>query len=125
MPPKAKSQGFFDTYKDTGPAAGGGTFVKKDEKDWLIQNGITIKILGLAFEPDAEHGPRWVALTEIPNAETGDWEERKMSFPVETNVPTRDAMLTAMHEYFQENATPVEVKLIQPGRAIHIVNANA
>ena len=120
---KAK-KGFFDSYRDTG---GGGKFVGNDEKQFLIQNGITVKITGLQFEPENEHGPRWVAFCLIPNAETGDEEERKISFPTETNVPTRDAMLSAMKQYFdeEEGADPVAIKLHKPGRAILIVNAEA
>jgi len=120
------AQGFFGMYTDLGS---GGTFMKKDEKDFLIQNGITFKITGLQREEPDEFnkGGRWVAFCDVPNAETAEPEERKISFPIDTNVPTRDSMLAAMKEYFnnEEDAAPVEVKLTQPGRAILIVNANS
>jgi hypothetical protein len=120
------TQGFFDTYKDLST---GGAFMKKDEKDFLIQNGIAFDITGLQWEDPDEFNDngRYVAFVTVPDAETGEPTERKISFPFGTNVPTRDSMLTAMKEYFDnaEGAEPVKVKLSQPGRAILIVNANS
>lgn len=119
------TQGFFDTYKDL---SGGGTFMKKDEKDFLIQNGVVIQITGLQEEGPDEFNKngRWVAFSQVPNPESGEPEERKISFPIGTNVPTRDSMLTAMKQYFnEEGSEPVSVKLTQPGRAILIVPAES
>jgi hypothetical protein len=118
------NQGFFDQYKDLGS---GGSFMKKDEKDFLIQNGIIFEITGLQWEDPDEFNKdgRYVAFCQVPDAETGEPEERKISYPIDTNVPTRDAMMVAMKEHFDAGGEAVEVKMIQPGRAILVINANS
>lgn len=123
MPAKAK-MGFFDQYTDT---AGGGSFMKEQDKAFLINNGIKFEIYALQFEKSEEYDDRWVAFVRVPNPETGEMEERKIGYPVGTNVPTRDNMLAAMKQYFdtEEDPQPVEVKMSKPGRAILIHNANA
>ena len=122
MPAKAKGMGFFDQYKDI---AQGGSFVSGDDKLFMIQQGMVFTIKALQFDPENQHGERWIAFCEVPNFETGEKEERKMGFPVNTNVPTRDHMLTQMKDYFDDEGEPVDVKLIKPNRAILIVNADA
>ena len=117
-------QGFFDNYKDLGT---GGSFVKGPEKDFLISNAVAFEITGLQWEDPDEYNEngRYVAFCNVPDAETGEMEERKISFPYGTNVPTRDSMLKAMKEYFDEDGEPVKVKMAQPGRAILVHPADA
>lgn len=118
---KGSGMSFFETFKDLG---GGGSYLKSDEKQFLIENGIAFDIKGLALDEENQYGPRYVAFCDIPNEETGELEERKISFPKGSGAESRDNMLHAMDEYLSgEGAEPVSVKLIKPGRAILIVNA--
>jgi hypothetical protein len=113
---------FFETYK--APAQGaGGKFLIAAEKKVLIDNGIPFQITSLQFDEHNEHGPRYIATVNVPNPETGEEEERRVGFPVGTNVQTRDSMLDAMSKYFDEGGDPVTVKLEQTQRAIFIVPA--
>lgn len=99
-------------------------FLKGEEKQVMIDNGVPFKITGLAWDPHNEHGPRFIAFTLIPNPETGEEEERKVGFPVGSGVASRDAMLEAMKVYLDEEGNdPVIVKMEKPGRAIFLVNA--
>lgn len=109
---------FFDNYQDIGE---GGKYVSGDEKNFLIENGIEFEIQGLTYDAANKYGPRWVLFCQIPNAETGEPEERKLGFQTESGADTRDAMLKAMDDYFHgDNAEPVKVKLEKPGRAVFI-----
>lgn len=121
MPAKTQTSSFFENYKDIG---GGGKFLKSDEKQFLIENGVAFEITGVAHDPDNEFGPRYIAFCNIPNPETGEVEERKVGFPTGSGVDSRDAMLRAMKEYLEgDEASPVQVKLEKPGRAIIIASA--
>ena len=113
---------FFDGYKDKGA---GGRFLSKADKDVLIENGVPFKITGLTWDPENEHGPRFIAFIVVPDVETGEDEERKVGFPVGTGVSSRDDMLRAMKDFLDEGGDPVTVKLEKPGRAIFLVNAEA
>lgn len=117
-----KPRQFFDDYQDLG---GGGKFLSKDEKDFLIENGIAFEITAVGYDPDNQYGPRYVAFCNVPHPEEeGEIEEKKISFPTETGVDSRDAMLKAMKDYLTgEDAEPVKVKLEKPGRAILISQA--
>lgn len=113
--------GFFDNYQDIG---GGGTFLKAPEKQFLIENGVPFTITSVVEDPLNEYGPRYVAFCLIPNAETGEDEEKKIGFPTGSGVSGRDNMLAQMAEYLkQDDAEPVKVKLDKPGKAILIVPA--
>ena len=112
---------FFDTYVDKGA---GGRFLSAADKQVLIENGIPFKITGLTWDPDNEHGARFIAYCSIPDADTGEEESRKIGFPVGSGVDSRDDMLRAMKEYLDgEGSEPVSVKLEKPGRAIFLVAA--
>lgn len=118
---KGAEMGFFDEYVDLGS---GGSYLKSDEKQELIENGIAFTIVGLTYDGENKYGPRYVAFCEIPNLETGEPEERKIGFPVGSGADSRDAMLRQMDEYLQgDGAQPVNVKLEKPNRAIVIVPA--
>lgn len=112
---------FFDSYKDLG---GGGTYLKSDEKQFLIENGVVFEITGLAMDEENQYGPRFVAFCAIPNADSGEPEDKKISFPVGSGAESRDSMLRAMEKYLaDEGAEPVRVKLTKPGRAILLTPA--
>lgn len=110
---------FFDSYKDLG---GGGSYMKSDEKQVLIENGVPFSINSLQMDEENQYGPRYVAFCTIPNLTDpkGDEEERKIAFPVSSGADSRDAMLKAMDEFLKNGGEPVKVKLSKPGRAILI-----
>lgn len=108
--------GFFDNYKDLG---GGGKYLKSEEKQVLIDGGIPFEIESLQLDEENQYGPRYVAFCQIPDVESGEPTEGKISFPVGSGADSRDSMLKAMSEYLDsEGAEPVKVKLHKPGRAI-------
>lgn len=112
---------FWDSYTDLGS---GGKFLSAAEKQFLIENGVEFEIVGLQEDPQNSFGPRFVAFLKVPNPETGEEEERKVGFPVDSGVSSRDSMLEAMKGYLDgPDAEPVKVKLSKPGKAILIVAA--
>jgi hypothetical protein len=119
--------GFFDGYKDIG---GGGEWLTPDEKDDLIEGGVPFAITGLTYDENAgtQYGPRWVAFIEVPDYEDvndGEFDERKVGFPVGSGAKSRDAMMSAMSEYFDENdGEKVWIKLTRRGQAIIPVPAD-
>lgn len=104
---------FWDDYKEIG-----GNFIGAAEKQVLIENGIPMTVTALVEDQANQYGPRWVAQVEVPNPETGEDEERAISFPIGT-VESRDRMLNQMSEYLgREDADPVVIKLEKVGRSI-------
>lgn len=105
--------GFWDEYKEIG-----GNFIKAEEKQVLMDNGVPMKVLALIEDQANQYGPRWVAQVEVPNPETGEDEERAISFPIGT-VESRDRMLNQLNDYLgSEGAEDVFVKLEKVGRSI-------
>lgn len=115
---------FFDNYTDLG---GGGRYLGSEDKQFLIDNGVTFHISALTLDADNQYGPRYVAFCSVPNKESGEPEEVKIGFPVSSGVDSRDAMLKQMEVYLKETAANtkpgIAVKLEKPGRAILIVSA--
>ena len=110
---------FWDEYEDLG----GGKFIGADEKKVLMENGIALRVTAVAMDEHNQHGPRYVAQVIAPNPETGEDEERRLSFPL-SGVESRDRMLSQMAEYLKrEDAEPVEIKLEKVGRSIIIRQA--
>lgn len=104
---------FWDEYKEIG-----GNFIKADEKDVLMENGIPMKVLAVVEDQANKYGPRYVAKVEVPNPETGEAEERAISFPIGT-VESRDRMLSQLVDYLgREDADEVVIKLEKVGRSI-------
>lgn len=120
MAGKAAKPSFFDNYTDLG---GGGMYLKSDEKQFLIENGVAFDIVGITHDPDNSYGPRYVAFCKIPDPGTGEPEEKKIGFPTGSGVDSRDSMLKAMADYLGDGGEPVSVKLTKPGRAILIESA--
>ncbi len=58
--------GFFDEFVDLG---GGGTFLKSEEKQQVIENGIIFTIDKLAMDEENQYGPRFVAFCPTPHWE--------------------------------------------------------
>lgn len=113
--------GFFDDYKDIG----GGEYVGADEKAVLIENGIPFQITDVVYQEESKFGERYVCRVELPDPETGETEERLMSFSAGT-VESRDRMLKALSEWLDDGDNePPYVKLEKVGRAVIIVKGEA
>jgi hypothetical protein len=107
---------FFDGYKDIG----GGQYVGSDEKDVLIENGIPFQMTDVVYQEESKFGERFVTRVLLPDPETGETEERLLSFGVGT-VESRDRMLRALAEWLDEGDNePPYVKLTRVGRAVII-----
>lgn len=111
--------GFFDEHpQDTG----GGVYVKADEKAQIAEGGIPFRVLTIFDDADnvfqGKAQPRFVLNIELPDAETGEPEERKLPFPKGTGVDSRDKMLAQMAAYLErDDAEEVYLKLEKVGRA--------
>ena len=112
---------FFDEYKDIG----GGEYVSSDEKNVLIDNGIPFQMTDVVYQEESKFGERFVTRVILPDPETGETEERLMSFGAGT-VESRDRLLRAMAEWLDEaDNEPPYVKLNKVGRAVIIEKGEA
>lgn len=112
---------FFDEYKDIG----GGEYVSSDEKQVLIDNGIPFQMTDVVYQEESKFGERFVTRVMLPDTESGEPEERLMSFGAGT-VESRDRMLRALAEWLDEaDNEPPFVKLEKVGRAVIIVRGEA
>jgi hypothetical protein len=113
--------GFFDTYKDIG----GGEYVSADEKGVLIENGIPFQMTDVVYQDESKYGERFVTRVLLPDPDTGETEERLMSFSAGT-VESRDRLLRAMGEWLDDaDNEPPYVKLEKVGRSVIIKAAEA
>lgn len=113
--------GFFDEYKDIG----GGSYISADEKAVLIENGIPFQITDVQYQEESKYGERYVCRVLTPDPESGETEERLMSFTAGT-VESRDRMLKALEAWLEEGDNePPYVKLEKVGRAVIISKADA
>lgn len=111
---------FFDDYKDIG----GGEYVGADEKAVIIDEGIPLTVVDVVYQEESQYGERYVCRVLLPDPDTGDEEERLMSFGC-GSVESRDRMLKAMAEYLEtDGAEPPTVKLEKVGRAVIIVRGD-
>lgn len=109
---------FWDSYKEVG-----GNFVSGDEKKVLIENGIPFDITQVSKRESGKFGPEYALSVIVPNAETGEPEERTMCFQAGT-VGSRDDMLAQMEQYLDsDEGQPVTCKLEMGGRAVLIRKA--
>lgn len=109
---------FWDEYKEVG-----GNYIKADEKQVLIDNGIPLTVTAVVEDQHDSYGPRFVASVTVPDPATGEDEERAVSFPIGT-VESRDKMLRQMADYLgREDAEAITVKLEKAGRSILIRQA--
>jgi hypothetical protein len=107
---------FFDEFKDIG----GGEYVGADEKQVLIDHGISFQMTDVVYQEESKFGERFVTRVALPDPETGETEERLLSFGVGT-VESRDRMLRALAEWLDEaDNEPPYVKLSKVGRAVII-----
>ncbi len=119
--------GFFDEYVDEG---GGSLYIKAEEKTAIAQAGIPFVVTGVKDDEDNVYNgkkqPRFVVVLELPDPETGEPQERYLSFPKGTGVDSRDKMLAQLGEYLtRDDAEEVTLKLTKVGRAYVLKDAKA
>lgn len=117
---------FWDTYKDEG----GGKFLSAAEKAALIENGVALQIVGVRKDEANQFkgvaAPRFVVTFLVPNALTGENEERMAGFAISPNGSSRDRLLEALVDYLaSEPDEPVMVTLELIGNFVSITKADA
>lgn len=107
----------FDKYKSSG-----GKFIAADEKQVLAENGIpfTVKDIKTVHKFEREN---YELTIDVPDPETGEDEERVLSFPIGTGADSRDATLAGMQEYLAGGGDPVKCKVEKIGRAFFLSQA--
>lgn len=119
MPAKKDApEGFeFEKYQGSG-----GNFISAEEKEVLTSNGIPFSIKGIrvVFKFDKDN---YECTIDVPNPETGEDEERVLSFAIGTGAESRDSMLAAMKEYLEGGGEPPKAKLEKIGRAFFLAQA--
>lgn len=69
-----------------------------------------------------EDGPRYVLEVVLSNPESGDDEDRLLSFPIGSGVESRDKMLKRLKEHLErEDAEEVTARLEKVGRSYVLV----
>lgn len=104
----------FDKYKGSG-----GNFITAAEKLVLAENGIpfTIREIRVVHKFEKEN---YELTIDVPDPESGDNEERVLSFPIGSGAESRDATLNGMQEYLAGGGDPVEAKVEKIGRAFFV-----
>ncbi len=113
--------GFWDTYVDEG----GGGYVSADEKAAMIANGVVFAITSVREDDENQFqgkpSPRFVTTVLIPNALTGEEEERILPFAKIVGGSSRDRQLEAMAEFLDSGeAESVSARLGKVGNFIII-----
>jgi hypothetical protein len=110
----------FDKY-DTG----GGAYIGAAEKKAIAEAGIPFVITAVREEQENRFDqPRYVVSVTVPNPESGDDEERLLSFPIGSGVDSRDRMLDGLKAYLEGDAAEeVKAKLEKVGRSYIIRQA--
>jgi hypothetical protein len=106
----------FDKYQS------GGNFISAAEKKVLAENGIPFVITAIRQVHKFDNENYELSIV-VPNPETGDDEERTLSFPIGSGAESRDAMLHGMKEYLAGEGEEVKAKLTKVGRAYFLVSA--
>lgn len=109
---------FWDEYTELS-----GDWIKADELQVLIENGIPVTVTGVLEDDANAYGARYVLQVNVPDPETGEEAPRLKAFPKGT-VESRDRMLAQMLGYFaRQDAEPVVGKFDQKGRSKLFVKA--
>jgi hypothetical protein len=103
-------------------SSGGGSFISAAEKQVLAENGIPFKVSAIheVHKFDKQNFELQVA---VPDPETGEDEERVLSFPIGSGAESRDALLDGMRTYFAEGGEPLDIKVEKVGRAFFVRKA--
>lgn len=121
----AKKSSFWDEYKDEG----GGKYLTAAEKAALIENGVALQITDVRLDEKNQFKgnalPRYVVTFMVPNALTGENEERLAGFALNPEGSSRDRLLEALTEYLgSKDAEPVFVVLDLIGNFVSIKKAD-
>lgn len=111
----------FDTYVDTYA----GAFIKKEEKQALIDTAAVFEVRSVVYKAVDTYGPQFVVGIIL------DGEERSLGFAEsqvgpdgkQTGVPSRDDLLRATIAYFAEEGEPFPARLEKSGNSILIKDA--
>lgn len=106
----------FDKYKSSG------NYITAEEKKVLAENGIPFDVLAVRDKEkfDQQH---YELTIRVPDPETGEDEERTLSFPIGTGADSRDATLKGLKEYIEETGEEVRSKVTKIGRAYFLESA--
>lgn len=125
---KKAPAGFWDTYQDEG----GGKFLSAAEKNAIIENGVVLQIVGVRFDEKNQYqgneAPRYVVTFLVPNALTGENEERFAGFALNPEGSSRDRLLGALMDYLETKegaADTILVTLSKVGNFVLIEKAEA
>lgn len=106
----------WDAYK------GGGNYISAAEKKVLAENGIpfTVTAVRQVHKFDNENYELSVL---CPNPETGEDEERCLSFPIGSGAESRDRTIKGMEQHFADGGEPIRAKVEKVGRAFFLIGA--
>jgi hypothetical protein len=108
----------WDKYQSSG-----GSYISAEEKKVLADNGIPFVVTAIK-EREKFDKLHFELSIRVPNPETGDEEERVLSFPIGSGAESRDAMLAGMRKYLDENeGAEVTAKVTKVGRAFFLAQA--
>jgi hypothetical protein len=107
----------------------GGKYLTAPEKAALIENGTALQITGVRLDEKNQFqgnaAPRYVVTFQVPNALTGENEERLAGFALNPDGSSRDRLLAALVDYLaSEDAEPVFVVLEKIGQFVSITKAD-
>lgn len=107
----------FDAYK------GGGNFISAAEKKVITENGIPLTVTAVRGPMQKFDNEAFELDVLAPNPESGEDEERVLSFPYGSGAESRDRLLKGLQEYLQGGGDPVVVKVTKIGRAFFLEQA--
>ena len=100
----------------------GGNFITAAEKKVLAENGIPFAVTAIAEKEKFEKLHYELSIT-VPNPETGEDEERTLSFPIGSGAESRDATLAGLKRHLDEGGEEVKAKVTKIGRAYFLAQA--
>jgi hypothetical protein len=106
----------WDAYK------GGGNYITAAEKKVLADNGIpfTITAIRQVHKFDNEN---YELTVMVPDPETGEPEERVLSFPIGTGAESRDRTIAGMVRHLEESGESIDAKVEKIGRGYFLTAA--
>jgi len=107
----------FDKY------AGGGHYISAAEKKVLADNGIPFVIKAVRGPVHKFENEAFELTVDVPNPETGDEEERVLSFTIGSGAESRDRMIAGMAEHFEGGGEAIKAKVEKVGRAFFLAPA--
>jgi len=107
----------FDKY------AGGGHYISAAEKKVLADNGIPFVIKAVRGPVHKFDNENFELTIDCPDPESGDGEERVLSFTIGSGAESRDRMIAGMAEHFDGGGEPIAAKVTKVGRAFFLAPA--